>query len=338
MKIRFELVAVVLGLVSLSIVSCGSSMKKQNTKTPVSSIIIPAFNADSAWAFAEKQTLFGPRVPNTKEHDNCRQYLSETMQSFGAEVIEQKADLKAFDGTILKSTNIIASFDPQKQNRILLCAHWDSRPWSDNDPNSENWKKPVMGANDGASGVAVLMEVARAIGNEIKSGKKSPNPGIDIIFFDAEDYGTPQFYKGDKKEDTWALGSQYWSGNKHKEGYKAKYGILLDMVGRTGASFKREYFSMNYASDVVEKVWNAAQTLGHGSYFKKIEGGAIDDDHLYINKIGRIPCIDIIDNDESSDSGFPDTWHTQNDIIKYIDKSTLKAVGETLLKVLYEED
>jgi len=316
--------------------SCGTNMKKQ--QETISDVReIPTFNADSSFHYIEAQTLFGPRVPNTEAHEACRGFLVKTLKRLGASVIEQSSNLKAFDGTILKSTNIIASFNPEKTSRILLCAHWDSRPWSDQDPAKGNWNKPVMGANDGASGVGVLIELARIIGIEQSSNGNTPKVGIDLILFDSEDYGNPEFFEGEKREDSWCLGSQYWAINPHVSGYKAKFGILLDMVGGAAANFEWELFSVKYARNVLDKVWSKASSLGYGNYFKQSEGGAVDDDHLYINTLAKIPCIDIIDYDKSSASGFVPYWHTQNDTMDNIDKYTLKAVGETLLHVIYAE-
>lgn len=316
--------------------SCGINMKKQQENISIVKQV-PAFNADSAWHFTEVQTLFGPRVPNTEAHEACRDYLVTTLRRFGATVTEQSTNLKAFDGTILKSTNIIASYNPEKTNRILLCAHWDSRPWSDQDPDHGNWHKPVMGANDGASGVAVLLEIARTLGIEKSSNGIISQVGIDLILFDSEDYGNPAFLEGEKSEDSWCLGSQYWAKNPHVSGYKAKYGILLDMVGGTAANFEWEYFSIKYARNVLDIVWSKAASIGYGNYFKQSKGGAVDDDHLYINTLAKIPCIDIIDYDTSSETGFVPYWHTQDDTMENIDKNTLKAVGETLLQVIYNE-
>ena len=315
--------------------SCGAGAKKNQEKASTM-VSIPVFNADSAYKYVEAQTLFGPRVPNTEAHVACRKYIVSCMQKTGAKIVEQNADLKAFDGTILKSTNIIASFQPENPNRILLCAHWDSRPWADNDSDKKNWHKPILGANDGASGVGVLMEVARQLGLEI-SKKNQSKMGIDIIFFDSEDYGEPKFFKGVQNEDNWCLGTQYWAKNPHTPGYKANYGILLDMVGGKAPNFQWDYYSGKFASQILQNVWEKAATLGYNSYFKAIQGGAITDDHLYINKLANIPCIDIIDFDPNSTTGFVPYWHTLNDTMKNIDKTSLKAVGETLLNMVYSE-
>ncbi len=292
---------------------------------------VPAFSPDSAYFFVQKQVDFGPRVPNTRAHDDCALYLAAQLRKFGAEVIEQKANLTAFDGTVLRSVNIIGSFNPKAETRVLLFSHWDSRPWADNDPNPENHKKPVMAANDGASGVGVLLEMARLM------GKNMPAVGVDIIFFDSEDYGKPSAAGGDQEEDSWCLGTQYWAKNPHVPGYKARYGILLDMVGAPNATFCREQTSEYFAGSVVEAVWSQAKNLGFGQYFKDEKGGAITDDHVYVNKIIGIPSIDIIHYDPNSGSGFGSYWHTVNDTMENVDKNTLNAVGTTLMHVVYNE-
>ena len=247
----------------------------------------------------------------------------------------QKADLKGYDGTILKNTNIIAHYNPQASTRILLCAHWDSRPWADNDPDSANWRKPVMAANDGASGIAVMLEIAR----QLQADKKlNPQIGVDFVCFDTEDWGTPQWADVQDDGDSWALGAQYWSENKPSD-YQPRYGILLDMVGGQGAQFYREGMSMQYASSVVHKVWRAARQAGYGSFFPKSDGGMITDDHIPVNQKAKIPTIDIIPYyPDCQQSSFGPTWHTVNDDMAHLDKNTLKAVGQTIIQVLYTEE
>lgn len=310
-------------------VACGNSSQK--VKTEAKTIVVPGFSADSAYLFVKKQVDFGPRVPNTKAHDECALYLVAELRRHGAVVIEQKADLTAFDGTVLKSTNVIGSFNPKAEVRILLLAHWDSRPWADNDRDPANHKKPVMAANDGASGVGVLLEMARLM------GKNLPAVGVDILFVDAEDYGKPSSAGGEPAEDSWCLGTQYWAKSLHTPGYTARYGILLDMVGAPQAVFYREQASDYYAENVVTKVWSQAQSLGFENYFRNEKGGSVTDDHIYVNKITGIPCIDIIHYDPNSRNGFGEHWHTINDTMDNIDKNTLKAVGMTLTQVIYNE-
>ena len=322
-KIAFILLTVIL------FSGCNRAVQSQKTEEKV--VNVPQFSADSAYLFTKKQVDFGARVPNTKAHDNCAVYLAAKLKSFGAEVIEQKADLTAFDGTVLKSVNIIGSYNPKAEVRILLFSHWDSRPWADHDPKPENRKKPVLAANDGGSGVGVLLEMARLM------GKNQPTVGVDIIFIDSEDYGQPESVGDESSENSWCLGTQYWAKNPHVAGYTARFGILLDMVGAPQATFYREQASDYYAESVVTKVWSQAQSLGFGNYFRNQKGGAITDDHIFVNKISGIPSIDIIHYDPNSGSGFGSYWHTTHDTMDMVDKNTLNAVGTTLMHVVYNE-
>ena len=302
----------------------------QQSKAETRQIAVPSFSSDSAYIYVRRQVDFGARVPNTKAHKECAAYLSATLERFGAQVTEQRVTLTAFDGTALNAVNIIGSFQPEKKKRVLLFAHWDTRPWSDHDPDKQNYNTPVMGANDGASGVGVLLEIARQL------GESQSEVGVDIIFFDAEDYGAPE-NAVTAMQNSWCLGSQYWARNPHVKGYRAKYGILLDMVGAHGATFYREQVSDYFAKTIVDKVWAQAQNLGFGNYFIDQKGGTITDDHLYINQIAGIPSIDIIQYDPHSESGFGHYWHTINDTMDNIDKNTLHAVGTTALHVIYNE-
>ena len=293
------------------------------------------FNADSAYLFCQEQCQFGPRIMNSEAHEKCAQYIISRFQQYGLKVISQQMTLTGYDGTKLNSTNIIASINPEASYRVLVCAHWDSRPWADNDIDEANHHTPVMAANDGASGVAVMLELARVLADTALLGGK-PDTGIDFICFDAEDWGTPQWAENqENSEDTWALGAQYWSENPHVEGYKANYGILLDMVGGKGAHFYREGFSDYYARNIVDVVWSAANSLGYGNYFINSEGGTVTDDHKPINEIARIPVIDVISYyPDCQMSSFGPTWHTVNDTMENIDKNVLRAVGATLIAVL----
>lgn len=295
----------------------------------------PTFNADSALAFCEVQCDFGPRIMNSEAHEKCGEWIIGKFRQFGCEVETQKADLKGYDGTILKNTNIIAHYNPKATTRILLCAHWDSRPWADNDPDSTNWRKPVMAANDGASGVGVMLEIARLLQADKKLNAQI---GVDFVCFDAEDWGTPQWADVQDQGDSWALGAQYWSENKSAD-YQPRYGILLDMVGGQGAQFYREGMSMQYASSIVKKVWRAARQAGYGSFFPNSDGGMITDDHIPVNQKAKIPTIDIIPYyPDCQQSSFGPTWHTVSDDMAHLDKNTLKAVGQTIIQVLYTEE
>ena len=291
----------------------------------------PDFNADSAYIYLQEQCDFGPRTMNSTAHDKCEKWIIQKFKQYGCKVTTQKATLNGYDGTPLRSTNIMASYNPKATTRIMFCAHWDCRPWADNDPDSTNWHKPIIAANDAASGVGVMIELARILKG---SGLEL---GVDFICFDAEDYGTPQWFEGEDPGDTWALGAQYFANNL-PEGYAPRYGILLDMVGGVGAKFYREGMSMQYAPAIVKKVWNAARQVGYGSYFPKDDGGMITDDHIPVNQTANIPCIDVIPYyPDCAQSSFGPTWHTIADNMDNIDKNTLKAVGQTMVQVLFTE-
>ena len=297
----------------------------------------PSFNADSAYAFTKAQCDFGPRDMNSRGHDLCGEWIVSKFKEYGCKVTTQTATLAGYDGTKLRSRNIMASINPEATMRILLCAHWDSRPWADNDPDSANWRKPILAANDAASGVAVMLELARIIRKSKEEKAFNKQLGIDFVCFDAEDWGTPQWADVADNADSWALGAQYWSKNL-PQGYEARYGILLDMVGGVGARFYREGMSMQYAPEIVKKVWRAAREVGFGSYFPKEDGGVITDDHVPVNQFAKIPTIDIIPYyADCQQSSFGPTWHTLADNMENIDKNTLKAVGQTLVQVIYRE-
>ena len=291
----------------------------------------PDFNADSAYIYLQEQCDFGPRTMNSTAHDKCEKWIIQKFEQYGCKVTTQKATLNGYDGTPLRSTNIMASYNPEATTRIMFCAHWDCRPWADNDPDSTNWRKTIIAANDAASGVGVMIELARILKG---SGLEL---GVDFVCFDAEDYGTPQWFEGEDPGDTWALGAQYFANNL-PEGYAPRYGILLDMVGGVGAKFYREGMSMQYAPAIVKKVWNAARQVGYGSYFPKADGGMITDDHIPVNQTANIPCIDVIPYyPDCAQSSFGPTWHTIADNMDNIDKNTLKAVGQTMVQVLFTE-
>lgn len=278
-----------------------------------------SFDADSAYAYVERQVGFGPRVPGTESHAACGRWLEAELRRHGAEVVVQEALLKAFDGTPLPARNIMGRYNPGASDRTLLLAHWDTRPWADNDPDAANHRKPVDGADDGASGVGVLLEVARQLADADQSA------GIDILFVDAEDCGT------EGSDDSWALGARHFVQNPPIDGYRPSRAILLDMVGGAGSVFRREYFSDRYAPALLSDVWEAASLAGHDSRFSHEPGGAITDDHLEFIKAG-IPAIDIIACHGAG--GFPPYWHTVGDNMDNISAETLGAVGRTVMTYL----
>ena len=297
-------------------------------------IITPEFNADSAFFFIESQVDFGPRIPNTKEHIACSDWLQSTLTKYGFEITVQKGKVKAFNGLNLNINNIIGRINVSAENRIMLCAHWDTRPFADRDTIKKN--VPIDGANDGASGVGVLLEIARNI------SILDPETGVDIFFFDAEDYGSPnhsQFPDINSSNDTWCLGSQYWCRNPTFKNYKPRYGILLDMVGAENARFPKEGISRKYANQQLIKVWRTAQSLGFEKYFVNEIAGPITDDHTYINPLAGIPTIDIVHYTPRYNGNFDfgRFHHTHADNMDIIHKPTLKAVGQTIMHIIYQK-
>ncbi|MFK7757164.1 MAG: M28 family peptidase [Flavobacteriales bacterium] len=301
---------------------------KENRPPPKERIDAPAFSADSAYAYIQKQVDFGPRNPNSASARACGDWLESKLASFGAKVSTQEDIVIAYDGTELEMRNIIAEFHPEKTKRIMLYAHWDTRPFADKD--TIRMDEPIDGANDGGSGVGVLLEIARVL-------EKTPTEyGIDIILFDSEDYGRPNNSPASEATE-WCLGSQYWSRNPHKPNYRAKYGILLDMVGGKNASFPREGTSLEYAQNVVNKIWRSANSLGHSSLFNQKETNRTIDDHLFVNAIAGVPSAAIVEFHVHQMGGYGKFHHTHQDNMDNISPETLQAVGDVVMDVIYNE-
>lgn len=305
------------------LVGCKNGSDNGNTNNKGNQQVSPEFNADSAFAYVAEQCEFGPRTMNSDAHEKCAEYLVDKFTQFGGKVSVQEAESKLYDSTAITMKNIICVFNDSCPGRIQISSHWDSRPWADNEEDESLHNTPIDGANDGASGVGILLEIARQI------QMKNPGIGIELVCWDAEDSGA----HGDDMSDSWCLGSQYWAGNHGVEGFKYLFGILLDMVGGKDTYFRKEANSLHYAPAYVDRVWQVAQQLGYGKYFKNESNGSVIDDHLQVIKSG-IPCIDIIGSDENG-QGFPKTWHTTQDNINNIDKATLKAVGQTVMETIY---
>ena len=326
MKNRFWLLGIL-----IFVWSCSNEKKAKTVVVEVIAKPYPTFNADSAYAFIQKQVDFGPRVPGTKGHIDTKNWMISKLENYGWNVQTQDFQAKTYDGLTWNLTNIIASHNPAATKRILLAAHWDTRRIADKD--TDRLKEPIDGANDGGSGVGVLLEIARTIAaQELK-----PDVGVDIIFFDGEDDGEPE---GSRTRNTaqeywWCHGSQYWSKNKHVPNYSAYYGVLIDLVGAKNAKFYREGYSRQYAAGILSKVWGHAAKLGHSDFFIQKDAPEILDDHAFVNEWAGIPMIDIIEF--SPDFGFGHYHHTHQDNMELIDPRSLKAVGETVLFTVYQE-
>ena len=313
------------------------SCSKDSSSTSIKQAEHPAFCSDSAYAFIEAQMAFGPRVPNSEAHMQGAVWLIEQLRAYGAEVELQKGFMTDYRGHDQQIYNIIGHFSMQhiaSRPRLLLGAHYDTRPWCDEEPIHANRLYNVPGANDGASGVGVLLEVARQIGCRIAdSTLYTP---VDIVFFDVEDMGAPSFYTGMERSDTWCLGSQLWAKNYSSDpsGVNYRFGIILDMIGDPKAVFPKEYYSTHYAESYQQQIWRSAEQLGYGSLFSQQSSYPIVDDHYYINSMAGVPCVDIIHYDARNRTGFPSWWHTRQDDMQNISKQTLQAVGEVVMNLL----
>ena len=317
--------------IALCLVLCSCQTKTKTTPADVRC----AFSADSAYTYIAQQLAFGPRVPGTEAHEACGDWLVSELARHGAQVKSQYGIMTNYAGKAQDIRNIVAMLEGNTPHAILLCAHWDCRPWSDEEERYEDRFEPVMGANDGASGVGVILEMVRQMA--IRKSKGEFIPTVQVVFFDCEDMGTPAHFTGSQRDHTWCLGSQYWAQQLKIQNskFKINYGILLDMVGDPSATFPREYFSMQYAGSYVERLWREASKLGYGRYFvQQVTYYPITDDHYYVNTIAGIPCVDVIDYKTNTETGFAEWWHTQHDDIQNINKQTLQAVGETVLTTI----
>lgn len=317
---------------AMGLVACGNRPAAMPSQTQE-----PIFNADSAYRYIDDQVALGARVPGTDAHTQCILYIINHLKACGMQINLQQGTMTNYAGQPQAVYNILARLTtPQIESRkhLLLCAHYDSRPWCDEEELYENRYLPVPAANDGASGVGVLLEIARVLSDS--THRANLTQPIDFVFFDCEDMGTPSFYTGMQREDTWCLGSQMWASEMVRQGHQGlyQYGILLDMVGAPDATFPKEYYSMQNAGDYVEKIWRVGNELGYGRYFQQQHAMPITDDHYYVNLLGGIPCVDIINYDARQNTGFPAWWHTLQDDMRHVDKTTLQAVGSTLLTVI----
>lgn len=304
-----------------------SISKSQDARTTSSEnpISIPAANADSLYHFVQKQVDFGPRHPGSTGHHECKEWLVNQLMSYDMEVDLQPFVANVYTGFSFTANNIIASYRPNHKRRVLLAAHWDTRFIADQDPNEAKRKEPILGADDGGSGVSVLLEIARIL---------SENPldmGVDIVLFDAEDQGDSENHT----PHSYCLGSQYWANNLPKD-YFADFGILLDMVGSKDALFRKEDYSLAYAREYTDQIWKLAAAMGYSHKFPSTPiGTGIVDDHYYVNTIAKIPMTDIISLPGES-RPFGHYWHTHKDDMDVIDKETLRIVAQLVIAVIYK--
>ncbi len=306
-----------------------SDTTKTTTEAPIA---VPTFNADSAYDYIKTQVEFGPRIPGTKAHKECLDFIVAQLEQDSLHPTIQRAKAKTFDGKQFEIENVIASSEPTNNARILLCTHWDTRPWADMDTTDSD--QPFDGADDGGSGVGMLLEIAHHL--------KDAHIGVDLVFSDLEDYGqqngvNDEDTKYPAQDNTWCLGTQYWAKNLSPDFIMPRYGILLDMVGGKNAVFPMEGTSLQYAPQIVNKVWDMAASLGYGNYFTHDRTVPTIDDHLYVNKLAGIPTIDIV-HWVSKTRDYPYFHHKHSDNMSVIDKTSLNVVGTVLLNVIYREN
>jgi glutaminyl-peptide cyclotransferase len=275
---------------------------------------VPVFDKEAAFARLEAQCAFGPRVPGSDAHLRCRDYLVKTLSGFTDRVETQPFELTfGRPPRAVEAFNIIAKFRPELADRIILCAHWDSRPWADEDPDPKFHSTPVLGANDGASGVAVLLEMARIF------HAHPPPVGIDLVLFDGEDAGNTG------NTWSWARGSQYFAGRLATKDYP-RFVVLLDMIGDRELTITQEAYSLEYGRSLVTKIWEIAAALKVDSFVPE-KGPAVMDDHIPFLRLG-IPAIDLIDLD------YPH-WHTSQDTPDKCSPDSLDDVGRVLVQLVY---
>ncbi len=322
----YKLWTIIAGM-ALCFCACQPSTKQNEDSGNADNIVtttvkVPVFSSDSAYAYTEKQVAFGPRIPNTPAQEKCADYLIQTLKPLSDTVYVQRTTVTGPKHVSLPCINIIATFNPAATQRILVLAHWDTRPQADQDAFDKT--KKLDGADDGASGVGVLLELARQF------HQQKPSIGVDLLLTDVEDYGVSE------EENSYCLGTQYWAHHPHVAGYKANYGILLDMVGGRGTQFFMEAASQQYALGPMKAFWDVANKIGYSDFFRyENNGAAITDDHVYVNTIANIPTFDIIALQPNGN--FAPHWHTQNDNMSVIDRRTLQAVGQTLMQVIYAQ-
>lgn len=282
-----------------------------------------AVNPDSLYHFVEAQVALGPRTPGSKAHAQCVELIQSQLRRMGVDTVElQRAPVTTFKGERFTAQNILGRINPSATDRVLFLAHYDTRPWADNDPDAANHSTPVMGANDGGSGVACLLEAARVLAPTLPDSL-----GLDLLFVDMEDSGESN--SADEDELSWCLGSQEWiKALPYTGANRPRFGILFDMVGGQNARFHREYFSQRHAAPILNKVWDIARRSGFSDRFINETGGGIVDDHLWMNRAG-IPCINIIESRNPDTGAFNPTWHTVNDDLLHIDRASLKAAAQT---------
>jgi glutaminyl-peptide cyclotransferase len=309
---RLLIVALVIGLCA-----CGSTSQTRTPASKPSKQSQTGFDGETAFSYLTQQTRFGPRGPGLAGHDRCLSFLQSELRKFADKIESQPFVSTLPDGKRYALTNLIASFNTRSARRIVLSAHWDTRLWADQDPDKNNRNKPLLGANDGASGVAVLLEIARQL-------RIKPLPiGVDLVFFDGEDLGKTGH------PETFSAGSKYFTAHL-PAGYRPEFGINIDMVGDRILTIRREQNSERLAPEVQDLVFRTAKTLGVFQFIDS-PGEEITDDHLPLNGAG-IPTVDLIDFSYPDDG--TSYWHTLADAPDKCSPESLAAVGKVLMHLL----
>ena len=284
---------------------------------------IPYFDGNTAFEFLEKQCEFGPRFPGSDGHRKTAKYFEKFLQDQSHDLIVMKEKIKhPYRNENLKLTNLLARYYPNRQDRIMLMAHWDTREIADQDPVIENRTKPILGANDGASGISILMVLA-----EILNKNELNKIGVDLLFVDGEDLG--------KSGDPTNFGLGTLAFTKHIPKPFPKYAVCLDMVGDAEPSFFMEPYSLQQAPELMNRVWIIAENLGYKEFKFRI-GKPVYDDHRVLFLNSGIPAIDIIDFDyPNADTSY---WHTLSDIPENCSARTLEIVGTVVTTLIFQED
>ncbi|MFC1618963.1 M28 family peptidase [Candidatus Neomarinimicrobiota bacterium] len=290
----------------------------------VSAQYVPAFDGAMAFDLLKQQVALGPRYPGSAGHDSLVHFMRQYLEPRARQLRFHTDTLKhPYRGTPLPITNVLARFNPSMQERVLLLAHYDTREIADEDPDPANRSKPILGANDGASGVAVLLTLADMFARE------APPIGVDLLFVDAEDMGR----SGDL--DSYCLGTKAFLPvmSEYLEGVRPRYGVLVDMIGDANLTLPMEYYSWRDARRLILRIWDLANELGFNQ-FQYIMGPAIYDDHIPLLEAG-LPVVDIIDME------YPDAetnyWHTLADTPDKCSAESLEAVGTVLATLIYTE-
>ncbi len=284
---------------------------------------IPSFDAKRAMELLKTQCAFGPRYPGSLGHQDMKHFMAKFLKPLSDSLYIMDEEIPhPYKKSTLHLTNYLARYHIEASYRIMLMAHYDTREFADQDPNPINRKLPVLGANDGASGVAVLLTLA-----EILHSLPPLNIGIDLLFVDGEDQGR----SGDS--ESFGLGTQAFA--KHVPDPRPQFAICLDMVADREQNFPIEQFSLKQAPDVVQTIWKLANDLGYTQFENRV-GDAIMDDHYYLYKYAKIPAIDIIDFEYPNSK--VNYWHTIQDIPENCSIESLEAVGTVMTQFIYRQD